>query len=111
MHHPGLSIVGDERLPRRMRRVLHAHLCADLEGFVNPFQHALARHLQGASDLADGLAGMVAPQDLRALDITESGGLGLSKLIEMILLFLSKNELRMCRWPWHAPSITRTRLN
>jgi hypothetical protein len=28
-------------------------LSADLKGLVNPFQNALARHLQGACDLDD----------------------------------------------------------
>jgi hypothetical protein len=38
MDHPGLGIIGNDRLSRLMRRVLHA----------GPLQHALAGHLQGA---------------------------------------------------------------
>jgi hypothetical protein len=68
-----------------MRCVHQARPGADLEGLVNPFQNALTRHLQGACDLADSFASMITPQDLRSLDIAESSGLGLAKLIEMIL--------------------------
>src|SRR5437899_5617766 len=71
MHNPSFGIVGDDRFPRPMWCVLHAHLRADLEGLVNPFQNALPRHLQGSCDLADSLEGMITPSDLRALDIGE----------------------------------------
>ena len=56
-----------------MRRVLHAHRSADLAGLVNPFQNALESHLQGASNLTDRLAGMIALKDFRPFDIPESG--------------------------------------
>jgi hypothetical protein len=85
-----------------MRCVLHAHHDADLKGFVNPLQDTLARNLQGAGDLAHGLAGMVTPQDLRPLDIAEGSRLGLAKLIEMFLLFVGQNELRTCGCSCHA---------
>lgn len=58
-----------------MRRILHAHIGANLERLVNPFQGTLAGHLQGACDLAHSLASVLAPKDLRALDIAESGRL------------------------------------
>ncbi len=75
MHNPGFGIVGDDGSTRPMRGVLDTHLGAHLEGLVNPFQNALPGHLQGACDLADSLARIIAPQDLRSLDIAESGSL------------------------------------
>src|ERR1039458_5203135 len=65
MDDPGLGVVGDNRLPRLMRSILHPRFGAYLESFINPLQNALARHLPGARDLAYGLTGMVAPQNLR----------------------------------------------
>jgi hypothetical protein len=92
-----------------MRGVLHAHVGADLEGLVNPFQNALARHFQGSCDLAHSLAGMIAPQDLRPLDIAESGSLGLAKLIETTFLFGCENERRTCGYSCHGVSIARNK--
>jgi hypothetical protein len=42
----------------------------------------------GARDLAYGLTGMVAPQNLRPLDVAEGGGSRLAKLIEMGFLLV-----------------------
>jgi hypothetical protein len=102
MHHPGLGIVGDDRFSGLMWRVLHSRLDADLESLVYPFQNALARHLHGARDLAHVFTSIIAPQDLSSLDIAESGGLGLAKKIEMVLLFTGKNEPRTCGCSRHA---------
>jgi hypothetical protein len=88
-----------------MGRVLHAGLDAHLESFINPLQHAFARHLQGARDLTYSLAGMITPQDLRALDVAESGGSRLTKLIEVLLLLVGQNELRALGCSCHGPSI------
>src|SRR5579862_6582739 len=109
MHDPGFGIIGDDRFPGLMRRIFQAHIGTDLEGPVNPFQNTLARHLQGSCDLADGLAGIIAPQDLRALDIAESGGLGMAKVAEVILLFISKNEPRTCGCSCQGTSIARNK--
>src|ERR1039458_9992540 len=94
MDDPGLGVVGDNRLPRLMRSILHPRFGAYLESFINPLQNALARHLPGARDLAYGLTGMVAPQNLRPLDVAESGGSRLAKLIEMGFLLVGQNQLR-----------------
>lgn len=48
---------------------------------------------------------MIAPEDLRALDIAERGGLGLAKLIEVTRLFGGENEPRTCRCSGHVASI------
>ena len=56
------------------------------------FRNALAGHLQRSRDLTRGFVSMVAPQDLGALDIAESGSSGLPKLIEASLLLIGKNE-------------------
>src|ERR1039457_1585914 len=83
MDDPGLGVVGDNRLPRLMRSILHPRFGAYPESSINPLQNAFARHLPGARDLAYGLTRVVAPQNLRPLDVAESGGSRLAKLIEM----------------------------
>src|ERR1022692_54453 len=105
MDDPGLGVVGDNRLPRLMRSILHPRFGAYLESFINPLQNALARHLPGARDLAYGLTGMVAPQNLRPLDVAESGGSRLAKLIEMGFLLVGQNQLRAPGCSCHQPSI------
>src|ERR1039458_7308540 len=105
MDDPGLGVVGDNRLPRLMRSILHPRFGAYLESFINPLQNALARHLPGARDLAYGLTGMVAPQNLRPLDVAESGGSRPAKLIEMGVLLVGQNQLRAPGWSCHQPSI------
>jgi hypothetical protein len=88
-----------------MRRVLHAGLDAHLQGFINPLQHTFARHLQGARGLAYGLAGMISPQNLRALDVAESRALRLTELVEVFFLLVGQNELRALGCSCHGPSI------
>src|ERR1017187_10142255 len=105
MDDPGLGVVGDNRLPRLMRSILHPRFGAYLESFINPLQNALARHLPGARDLAYGLTGMVAPQNLRPLDVAESGGSRLAKLIAMGFLLVGQNQLRAPGCSCHQPSI------
>jgi hypothetical protein len=43
------------------------------------------------------------------LDIPESGGLGLAKLIEMFLLFVGENEPWTCGGPRQGLSIARNK--
>jgi hypothetical protein len=65
-----------------------------LQSFVDPLQNAVAGRLQIARDLAHLVTGIITPKNLRPLDIAESGGLGLSKLIEVHPLFIGKDQ------PW-----------
>src|ERR1022692_3571409 len=104
MDDPGLGVVGDNRLPRLMRSILHPRFGAYLESFINPLQNALARHLPGARDLAYGLTGMVAPQRRRAVDVAESVVSRLAKRIEMFFLRGGKNQLRAPGCSCHQPS-------
>src|ERR1017187_9068066 len=107
MDHPSLGVVGDHRLPRLMRSILHPCFGAHLESFINPLQNALARHLPGARDLAYGLAGMVAPQNLRPLDVAERGCSRLAKLVEVGFLLVGQNKLGAPGCACHGPSIAR----
>jgi hypothetical protein len=90
--------------------ILQAHIGADVESLVDPFQNALAGHLEGSHDLAYSLAGMITRQDLRALDIAEGGDLGLAKLIEAAFLLIGKNELRTCGCSCHWSSIAPNKI-
>src|ERR1039457_161719 len=111
MDDPGLGVVGDNRLPRLMRSILHPRFGAYPESSINPLQNAFARHLPGARDLAYGLTRVVAPHNLRPLDVAESGGSRLAKLIEMgFLLVGQKNKLRAPGCSCHRPSIARNQM-
>ena len=110
MDHPSLGVVGDNRLPRLMRSILHPRFGAYLECLIDPFQNALARHPPGARDLAYGLTGMVAPQNLRPLDVAESGGSRLAKLIEMSFLLVGQKKLRAPGCSGHRLSIALNKI-
>ena len=75
-----------------MWSVLYADVSADLKGLIDPFQHALACHIQGARDLAYGLADRIEPQNLCPLDVAERSGFGLAKLIDAPSLLVGEDE-------------------
>ena len=69
MHHPSLGGLCDHRFPGSMVGVFQAGGQADVEGLADPLGDARPSQGNLASNLRDGLAGMIALQNLGSLHL------------------------------------------
>src|SRR5262249_11557953 len=105
MHHPRLVSPGNHRFSGTMVGISQTGRQPDVENLGHPFGDAGTCHGNVASNLSDGFAGMVAPENLTALSLSPGDCLGATQALELLKFLRRQDQFRSFRLSSHARSI------
>src|SRR5713101_4558520 len=69
--HPGACLLCDAGLLGAMIGVLESSARPNCQSTIDPLGHTLSSHVKSARNLSDSLAGVIAREDLRPLDLAK----------------------------------------